>query len=144
MKDLNVYLFFSGHCQEALEHYKNCFGGEITLLQTFADLPAESIESVPEDYKSKIMHAEFKAENIFIMASDGMPGQPETKGNNIALSIYFTNEEEQKTAFDKLKEGGSVLMPLEKTFWGANFGRLVDKFGISWMMSCNPSAAENK
>jgi PhnB protein len=27
-------------------------------------------------------------------------------------------------------------MPLEDTFWGARFGMLTDKFGISWMLNC--------
>ena len=26
-------------------------------------------------------------------------------------------------------------MPLQDTFWGASFGMLVDKYGISWMLN---------
>jgi PhnB protein len=26
-------------------------------------------------------------------------------------------------------------MPMEKTFWGALFGLLTDKFGINWMVN---------
>jgi PhnB protein len=26
-------------------------------------------------------------------------------------------------------------MPLQDTFWGARFGMLVDRFGVSWMFN---------
>ena len=31
--------------------------------------------------------------------------------------------------------GGTVIMPLEKQMWGDEYGQLVDKFGISWMVN---------
>jgi PhnB protein len=30
-------------------------------------------------------------------------------------------------------------MPLEKTFWAARFGVLVDRFGIPWLINCEGS-----
>jgi len=29
-------------------------------------------------------------------------------------------------------------MALNDTFWGARFGMLVDKFGVPWMLNCEP------
>jgi len=43
---------------------------------------------------------------------------------------------EAKRLFDGLSQGGKVEMPLEKTFWGAVFGMLSDKYGIDWMINC--------
>jgi len=28
-------------------------------------------------------------------------------------------------------------MPLEKTFWSARFGMVVDRFGIPWLINCD-------
>ncbi len=53
---LEPYLFFHGRCEEALNFYKQCLGGEITELNRFAGSPMES--EVSADYKNKIMHAE--------------------------------------------------------------------------------------
>lgn len=133
MKQLTPYLFFSGQCEEALHFYKKCLGGEIIQRQTFSESPME----VPEEHQHKIMHAEFKADDFHIMASDGMPGQQQAAGNNIFLSLFFTDQNEQSRVFNQLSSGGKVLMPLEKTFWGSRFGQFVDKFGIGWMVSCN-------
>ena len=31
-------------------------------------------------------------------------------------------------------------MPLEKTFWAARFGMVVDRFGIPWLINCEGSS----
>ena len=38
-----------------------------------------------------------------------------------------------------LSRDGTVVMPLEKTFWAARFGMLVDRFGIPWLINCEGS-----
>jgi len=131
MKQLNVYLAFPGTCEEALNFYKTCLDGEIVSISRFGESPVET----PEAYKQKIMHAEFKADGIFFMASDGMPGQPVPPGDMVSLSINLTDAQEQETIFNRLAEGGKVTMPLETTFWGAVFGMVTDKFGIHWMLN---------
>jgi len=131
MKQLNVYLAFPGTCEEALNFYKNCFDGEIVSISRFGESPVEA----PEEYKQKIMHAEFKAEGMYLMASDGMPGQPVQPGDMVSLSVDLPDAHEQETIFNRLAEGGKVTMPLEETFWGAVFGMVTDKFGIHWMLS---------
>lgn len=129
---LDVYLNFpDGRCEEALKFYAEILGGDIVSMQRFGEGPME----VPEGAQNHVMHAEFKAGEVFFLASDTMPGQPIVRGNNMSLTISMDNEAEQKKAFDALAEGGTVTMPLEKTFWGAYFGMLTDKFGINWMLS---------
>ena len=133
MKTLNVYLFFNGNCEEAMNYYKKCLGGEIVSVMSFG----ESNMPIPEEAKNRIMHAELKADNIYIMASDGTPDKQVTIGDNYSLSINCTSEEEQENVFNKLVSGGKVTMPLQDTFWGAKFGMLTDKFGINWILNFN-------
>jgi PhnB protein len=57
-------------------------------------------------------------------------------GDNVQLSITVETIEEQDTLFKALAKDGKVTMPLEKTFWGARYGVLKDKFGIRWMINC--------
>lgn len=132
MKQLNVYLTFAGNCEEALNFYKNALRGEIISIQRFGDAPMPS----PEEHKNKIMHSEFKAEELYFMASDGYPGFQSVAGNNVTLSINLTDEGEQDRIFNSLSEGGKIGMALQDTFWGARFGMLADKFGINWMLNC--------
>lgn len=139
MKNLNVYLTFSGNCREALHFYKESLKGEIASLQTFGQAPV----SVTDEYKDRVMHAEFKADGVYFMASDGMPGQPVEAGYNISMSLNTDNEKEQEDIFNRLSEGGRVTMPLQDTFWGARFGMLRDRFGIQWMLNCEKTTVNS-
>lgn len=130
---MNVYLTFAGTCKEALAHYKEALSGEIVSLQTFGETPQPNI---PEEQKNNVMHAEFRAGDIYFMASDSMQGQPLTSGDTVTLAIGLDSLEEQESIFRKLSDGGAVTMPLQDTFWGARFGMLTDKFGINWMLNC--------
>ncbi|WP_421774225.1 VOC family protein [Gracilimonas sp.] len=132
MKTLVPYLFFRGNCEEAMNFYKECLDGDITVMQRFGDTEMP----VDEDHKQKIMHGELKADGIHMMFSDGAPHKDITEGDNVQLNINVKSEEEQDRLFELLAEGGEVNMPLEKTFWGARYGMLKDKFGIRWMLNC--------
>jgi PhnB protein len=43
--------------------------------------------------------------------------------------------------FNALADGGTVTMPLEKTFWAKSFGMLIDRFGTPWMINCAEAPA---
>ncbi|MEM9242834.1 MAG: VOC family protein [Pseudomonadota bacterium] len=134
MKTLDIYLFFAGKCEEALTFYKQCLNGEITMFKRFKDEPTLD---VPAEYADHVMHAEFKAGDLFFMASDGMPGQSHKLGDNIHLNIQCDSIEQQDRIFQALAKGGTVSKALEETFWGSRFGMLTDQYGIHWMLSCD-------
>jgi len=133
MAKLDVHIGFDGNCEEAFKFYHDCIGAEILSMQTYGD----STMPVPENYKSKILHAILKLDNGTIMGADSMPDKHPTVGNNIMLSLDYSNPAEMEQVFNKLSVGGNVYMPLQDTFWNAKFGMLTDKFGINWMMNCN-------
>jgi len=132
MKTLIPYLTFAGNCREAFEFYKEVLKGEITSIQTFGEAKA----NMGEQFNHYIIHAEFRAENVYFMASDGMPGFVANPGNNVSLDIDLTDLNEQARIFEALSKGGKVDMPLQDTFWGAKYGMLTDRYGIHWMLNC--------
>lgn len=125
------YIYFYGRCEEALEFYKGVFGGTYEAMRIAGSPMAEHS---PPDFQQKILHATFTAPGISFMAADGRPGSVDPEAGNIALSIS-TDEVEGTRIFDALAEGGAVSMPLQKMFWGATFGQLVDRFGTEWMLN---------
>jgi PhnB protein len=136
MPTLNPYLNFNGTTEEAFQFYRSVFGGEFRMLQRFKETPEAG--KIPPDQQEKIMHVSLPiGTGNLLMATDAVEsmGQKLTVGNNIQLSIETESEEEAKRIFNGLSSGGKVTMPMEKTFWGALFGMLTDKFGIQWMVS---------
>ncbi|HYE55227.1 MAG TPA: VOC family protein [Chitinophagaceae bacterium] len=54
---------------------------------------------------------------------------------SICLALNCSTGEEINRFFEKLSEGGKVLQPLGKQFWGATFGMVQDKYGNFWMLN---------
>src|SRR5919197_893724 len=126
------YLFFGGHCEEALEFYRETLGAEVQALMRFKDSPEPS--GLPDCFNDKVMHSRVRIGATTFMASDGRcEGPPSFEG--FSLSLTVPNDDEAERAFSALAEKGTVVMPLEKTFWTSKFGMLEDRFGVGWMVS---------
>ncbi|HEY8999260.1 MAG TPA: VOC family protein [Candidatus Saccharimonadales bacterium] len=130
------YLNFSGNCEEAMNFYKSVLGGDLHISR-FSEA---SDPSTPEDYKNKVMHSTLTNDVLSFMASDTRPGATVNFGDSVNLSLAGTDEALLTKYFNGLSEGGKVMMPLAKQFWGDTFGIFTDKFGINWMV--NISAAK--
>lgn len=129
----NCYLFFSGRCDEALEYYQKHLGASVNLIFRFNESPDPVPEGMlPAGFENKVMHCEITIGSMKLFASDGCGDEGPFTGFNLALSI--DSEAEARRVFDALADGGSVRMPLEKTFWSPLYGQVTDKFGMGWMV----------
>ena len=128
-----IYLFFDGRTDEALEFYKKTLGVEVEMLTRFKDAPPEARQGCAPGSENKVMHSCFKLGDQRVMASDGRnEGKPNFQG--FALSLAAKDEAEADKLFAALGEGGQVQMPLTKTFFSPKFGMVQDKFGVGWMI----------
>lgn len=132
---IDIYINFNGNCRDAVEFYTQVFGTEKPQIMTFGDAPPTPEFAFPEEAKSLVMHTQLKINGSNVMFSDVCPGMPFVAGNNISLTIVSTNLDQIKSIFNKLKEGGTVSMDLQETFWSKCYGMLTDKFGIQWQLS---------
>lgn len=128
------YLFFNGRCEEAMAFYQEALGAEVTFQMRMNEAPDPPPPgAVPAGFDNKIMHASLRIGELTLMVSDGNSDmQPSFKGFCLSLSVADTAEAER--AFNALAQGGSVKMPLGKTFWSPAFGMLEDRFGVGWMV----------
>ncbi|MDQ3751594.1 MAG: VOC family protein [Actinomycetota bacterium] len=133
---LNPYISFSNNARQAMEFYKTVFGGTLAL-NTFG-------EYGPQDSPNAdgIMHSMLETDKGFtLMGADTPPGMEHSPGNNIAVSLSGDDAGELRSYWEKLSEGGTVSLPLEKQMWGDEFGMCVDRFGIPWMVNIAQSQA---
>lgn len=132
MKAINPYLNFNGNCREAMTFYSKALDGEL-VMQSYSD--AGMGKPTAED---RIIHARLDRGGAatVIMASDAPSDQPVTFGDNNWVCVDCDDNDEQDRMFKALSDGGQVVMPLDVMFWGARFGMLKDKFGVSWMFNC--------
>jgi PhnB protein len=130
---LNPYLSFRGNAREAIEFYQDVFGAKATV-STFAELNAVQDPSEAD----LVMHADIEGpEGIRFFASDTPNRMEYQEGSNFSMSLSGQSDSEGQLSgyFDKLADGGTVLMPLEKAVWGDTFGMCKDRFGITWLVN---------
>ena len=131
---ITPYVNLTGNAEEALEFYKSIFGGEVDIMR-YAGSPAAGM--APPEYGNKVMHGSLKVDGcVLLMMNDATPDRADGPRGGFALAFGTEDESKASAVFNKLAEGGKIEMPLENTFWGAKFGMLEDKFGISWMVNC--------
>lgn len=128
---LTPYIHYAGNAEEALNFYRDVFHGEIVALNRYGDSPM----ATDEDYKQKIIHARLKFADNILMLSDTFKGNDVGTHGNIQLSVEMPDKGQMETVFSALAAGGKIVMPLQDQFWGATFGMLQDKFGVSWMFN---------
>jgi PhnB protein len=130
---LQPYLFFGGRCEEAIAFYRTALGVEVEMLMRFSDSPDPvPAGMLPPGFETKVMHGEIRLAGHAILVSDGCGDTPAFGGFSLALN--FPTEVEVDRAFAALGDGGTVTMPLGKTFWSPRFGMLTDRFGVGWMI----------
>lgn len=142
MTKMNPYLNFDGNCKEAFDFYKSVFGGDFLFVGRMGDAPGMEIS---EEYKDRIMHISLPiSEHCTLMGSDTMPGygQVLNVGNNIYISLHPETKTEADRLFNGLSAGGKVEMPMADQFWGSYFGSFTDRFGVNWMINCEPQLAK--
>jgi PhnB protein len=126
---LNPYISFPGNARQAMEFYQQVFGGNLTL-NTFGEY---GDKDAPE--ANNIMHGQLETDTGFtLMGADTPPGTDYSPGNNIAVSLSGDDADELRGYWEKLSEGGTVTIPLEKQMWGDEFGMCIDQFGTAWMV----------
>jgi PhnB protein len=134
---LNPYLTFGGNAREAMEFYREVFGGELTM-NTFAEFGAGGGDQPDPD---GIMHARLTTDAGYtLMASDMPPGMDYQPGNSMSISLSGDDGDRLRGYWARLSDGGQVTMPLEKQMWGDEFGMCTDRFGVPWMVNIGQSA----
>lgn len=128
---LNPYLSFRDNAREAMTFYRSVFGGELTI-STFAEFHA-SEDPAEQD---KVMHSMLVTPDGLTLMGADTPNSMEYKPQaGVAISLSGDDEERLRGWWEKLSEGGTVQMPLERAPWGDTFGMCVDRFGTSWMVN---------
>ena len=133
MQKIIPFLWFDEEAEEAAEFYTSIFkGSEITSTARYG-------ETHPER-SGKVMTVNFRLEHQDFIALNGGPEFIFTP----AISFFVTLETvaEVDALWEKLAQGGTVLMPFQKYDWSEKYGWLNDKYGVSWQIGVGDSGAQ--
>jgi predicted 3-demethylubiquinone-9 3-methyltransferase (glyoxalase superfamily) len=125
MQKIYTHLWFDKEAKEASKFYTSLFpNSSIHNVRTITNTPSGDCDIVS-----------FKLSGRDFMA---ISAGPIFKFNpSISMFVTFENEEEINKVWNKLLEGGNILMPFQKYSWAHKYGWIQDKYGLSWQLSWN-------
>ncbi len=119
MHKITPFLWFDNQAEEAANFYTSVFANSQigNVLRN-----GEAVMVVDFSLGGQVFNA--------------LNGGPQFKFNPSA-SFFVTCETEAETdlVWQKLAEGGFVMMPLDRYDWSAKYGFLQDRFGVCWQIS---------
>lgn len=125
-------IHFNGNCKEAIKFYEYVFDATDINIDYFRDAPPSPGFTVTEDMKDLVMHSSINICGTFVNMSDSQ--DLIIPGNMICLNVFFQTADEVCLAYEKLKEGGKVIVELGPQFFSKMYGSIEDKFGIKWQL----------
>ena len=130
----SINLWFNGSCAEAIRFYARSLPGNILFELTWGNSPLA--KDAPVSWREKICHSTLVAGETTFHGVDVLPGSYEPpRGFSIVLDI--DDIDEANRLFGVLGEHGEVQIPLQETFWARRYGKILDRFGIAWEISCD-------
>ena len=130
-KELEWWSSYGITSLDTLKHFK-IFNTEMQNVMYYSDMPENPDFPLTDEVKKMVLHTFLNINGTTVMFSDCPPNIPLKFGNNTALVINKDNTEEIKELFNALKEGGTIVMDLQETFWSKLYAFVQDKYGILW------------
>ena len=131
MKRLTPYLSIRD-VNSLIEFYDEVFRAKLQYKTTYGEMPVDDMDFSDEE-KGLVAFAKINFPNgDSLFKSKIFPEMPDIVGTKLSLHIGYEEEDALRNIFDKLAEGGEIIMPLEKTFWASLYGVVRDILGIEW------------
>lgn len=116
---------------EAIEYYKKVFKAEMNQKMTMLkEIPGFE---APE-YEDKVGHSTLIIGGSTLFVNDLLEKYPKTIGDNIQFVLDYETEEELRSVFNEVAKEGKIIEELQEVHWGALFGTVLDKYGVTWQM----------
>ena len=126
---LSVGLWFDSNAEEAAKFYCSVFPNSKILTTSYYGKEGFEVHGRPE---GSVMAIDFLLSGFRFQ---GINGGPLFKINpSVSFMIMCDSAFEAEQFWDRLVEGGAVLMPLNKYDWSEKYGWLQDKYGVSWQV----------
>ncbi|MBC9784421.1 VOC family protein [Heliobacterium chlorum] len=119
---------FSGNAEEAMNFYCSTF--DQSEILTITRYGANDVGK-----EGSVIHASFSLKGQVFMAIDSSIKHEFTFTPAISLYVTCDTDEEINYYYERLSNGGTVLMPLGAYPFSEKYGWIQDKYGVSWQLS---------
>lgn len=126
-------LWFDHQAQEAAEFYISLFPNS-----RITDIVRTATETPSGNELGSVLTVSYELAG---RPFNGINGGPMFKLNpSISLFVNCDTADEVETLFNRLSEGGGVMMPLQAYPFSEKFGWVADRYGLSWQINLGPAS----
>lgn len=124
------FLWFAYNAEEAMNFYISCFKNSQIASKSYYNEESAKASGQPKD---SLMAASFTLNNQEFMVLNGGP----VFQFNPSISLFVNCETEPETdeLWNKLSDGGKVLMEYKTYPFSKKYGWIQDRFGLSWQLN---------
>lgn len=127
-RDITTHLMFDGVAEEAMALYVSLFpDSEVVETDRYGSGEAGA--------EGSVRLARFTIAGRRFQCIDSPMKHDFSFTPSMSLFVDCENEDELKSAFDRLATDGEVLMPLDNYGFSTRFGWVNDRFGVSWQLN---------
>lgn len=128
-KQISSFLTFQeGNAEEAMTFYINLFdNAKIIEIQRY--------QKGEPGKEGTLKFAKFLLNGSQFMCSDSFIKHEWDFTPAVSMFVEIKTEERINKLFEKLSEGGKIMMPLDNYGFSKKFGFVEDKFGVSWQLN---------
>lgn len=127
-RSITPFLMFDGVAEAAMDLYVSLFEeADIARIERYG--PGEA------GAEGTVKRANFTLAGRNFVCIDSPVKHDFTFTPSISLFVDCRDEAELDRVFERLSDGGEVLMPLDDYGFSTKFGWLNDRFGVSWQLN---------
>jgi predicted 3-demethylubiquinone-9 3-methyltransferase (glyoxalase superfamily) len=133
MQKTATFLMFVGEqcgkAEDAIRFYTSLFkNSEIKHIEYWKD-------GEPGGKEGLVKHATFTIDGLEYMASENTLEHGFSFTPSMSVYVNCEDENELESLFQKLSEGGSIMMPVDNYGFSKKFGWTSDRYGVSWQLN---------
>ena len=132
IQKITPFLWFDHQAEEAANFYTPIFPNSkiIKVIRYGKNSPGPA---------GSVMTVEFQLEGQTFVALNGGPIFKFTEA--LSFVVNCQSQDEVDRYWEKLSASGNTTLPMQKQTWGDEFGMVVDKFGITWLVNISQPQA---
>ncbi len=125
-------LHFNGNCAQAIDFYEKVFKVSDKHVQFYSEAPEGSDLPKSEKTKDFVMHSGMNIFGTYVNMSDTL--EEVISGNQVILNVYMPSNGDVINAYQKLEEGGKIIVKLGPQFFTPMYASVKDRFGVQWQL----------
>lgn len=125
---LTPFLMFESNAEQAIELYKTVFA-DTTIVSM------EKYKAGEAGKEGSVKVATIEVAGQRVMCIDSPAKHDFTFTPSFSFFVECENEQQLKGRFEKLSQGGKVMMPIGNYGFSKQFGWTSDKYGVSWQLN---------